>query len=86
MSHWIFLLGRTYPYWALPLVLGFAQFGIFFRRRKEKGQYVCAAMIVFLLVTTALWIFYRGDRHSDAWIRAFFFEDVFREIEGRYRQ
>ncbi len=70
--HWLFMLGKSYPYWAIALLLAFFQFGVFFRRRKEWPQYLCGMMVLTLFVTTILWFVYRGDIHSDEWIYEWF--------------
>jgi hypothetical protein len=69
MERWLFILGRAFPYWSIPTLLAFFQFGVFFRRRNEKPQYFCWFMVAALLYMTLYWFIARGDIHSDQWIR-----------------
>jgi hypothetical protein len=68
--HYVFLLLRLYPYWALPVSILFGQLGMFFRRHDNKLQWVCFGAVGFFVITTVLWAIGRGDLHSDAWVRS----------------
>jgi hypothetical protein len=70
--HFIFLLARIYPYWALPLAVLFYQLAIYFRRKNSGLQWVFFGAIAFCAVTTGLWIVFRGDLRSDIWVRSLF--------------
>jgi hypothetical protein len=68
--HWLFFMFRFFPYWALPLVLLGFETGIYFKRRRRfKGQFSCWFVAVFLAILIGVWFFYRGDVHSDHWVR-----------------
>ena len=69
--HLIFFMVRYYPVLAVCLILVAAQFGYFFRRKKDPVEFACWAMIAILAVTVGLWIYFRGDLHSDLWVRRF---------------
>jgi TctA family transporter len=67
--HYIFLLARVYPYWALPLTIVLVQLFIFFRRRKNPMRFTTGAGAVILVLGIFAWFIFRGDIHSDDWIR-----------------
>lgn len=67
--HFIFLLARVYPYWALALVMILVQLAIFFRRRESSVQWTCLGCAAFLVGGILAWFIFRGDLHSDDWIR-----------------
>lgn len=66
----LFLAARFFPYWALPVTLILFELGRFFRRRQMGMQFVCFGTAGLLILLTLLWFVFRGDLHSDAWIRA----------------
>lgn len=68
--HFVYLLARIYPYWALPCALIFAQLFYFFRRRNSPLRFSVLGCIVFLMGGLIAWIVFRGDLHSDHWVRA----------------
>jgi TctA family transporter len=70
--HFIFLLARIYPFWALPMAIVLAQLAIFFRRRESGLQYSSMAGVVLLTAGIFAWFFFRGDIHSDDWVRTIF--------------
>lgn len=70
--HWLFSTLRFFPYWALPLVLVFFETGVYFKRRLlKKRQLLCWAVSGGLILLIGVWFFYRGDLHSDRWVRNF---------------
>ena len=66
----IYLLARTFPYWALAVAVVLFQLAVFFRRRQSKLQYSLGGIIGFLILGTIAWFVFRGDLYSDHWIRA----------------
>ena len=66
----IYLLARTYPYWALAMAAVLFQLAIFFRRRQSNVQYTLGGIIGFLILGTVVWFAFRGDLYSDHWVRA----------------
>jgi hypothetical protein len=71
--HWIFAAVRFFPYAALPLVLIFYELGMHFRRRgMRKGFLFAWAIAGFFVLLTGVWFAFRGEIHSDAWVRSFF--------------
>jgi len=69
--HVAFTLARFYPYWALPVILVVIELGIFFRRRASSLQWGVFTLAGILLFMVLLWFGFRGDIHSDAWIKSF---------------
>ncbi len=69
---WIYIMARTTPYWALPLVFVFIDLMIYFRRKRSKVTYVCAGAILTLLGMTAGWVVARGDINADHWMNMVF--------------
>jgi hypothetical protein len=67
--HHVYFLARIYPYWALPLAFVMGQLGLHFRRRKFKVQYSFWGMLVLLIVSSLIWIVFRGDLNADQWVR-----------------
>lgn len=70
--HFIYLLGRIYPFWALPLIVIAVEVGIFFKRKKSKIQYYFWAAVFSLSLGILIWLLLRGDRYSDRWIHSLF--------------
>ena len=68
--HVIYAIARLVPYWALPLAFVIAEVGRYFRRRGSSKQWTCFAIAALLGILTLLWIGFRGDLHSDAWVRS----------------
>jgi hypothetical protein len=68
----IFALARYFPLIGLLLGLTFLEAGRLFRRRGQKLQYSCFFMGVLLLGLAGVWIYFRGDTHSDQWVQRFF--------------
>jgi hypothetical protein len=71
MLHFIFTLARIYPAWAVPIAFIFFELGIYYRRKNSRMQYYLWGLVVLQLLLLLLWIIFRGDIHSDQWIRAF---------------
>lgn len=69
---WIFIMARTTPYWALPLIIVLVDLMIYYRRKRAHGTYVCAGAIIMLLCMTVGWIAARGDLYSDQWLKIIF--------------
>ena len=63
---------RLYPFWAIPLCFVLFQLGNHFRRKGNKLGRVLWGLIVVIIVLLAVWAFFRGDLHSDQWVRAVF--------------
>lgn len=70
--HMLFLLMRYYPFIGGALGFAFMQIAIFLRRKVRKTQWFYWGGAVFWFLTVALWIFFRGDIHSDQWIKHWF--------------
>lgn len=71
--HLLFAIVRYFPLWALPI--GFLSFelGIALKRRGYRASGVLLLVnCVALVALSGAWIFFRGDRHSDEWVRWFF--------------
>lgn len=67
--HLVYLMARIYPYWGLAVSIVMVQIAIFYRRRKSSNQWTCLGIAGFLMTGIAVWFFYRGDLHSDDWVR-----------------
>lgn len=66
----IFAFARFVPLWATPVALVLIQIGIFFSRRKEKKLAISFFGTAFMIIVGAgLWIYFRGDLHSDEWVK-----------------
>ncbi len=70
--HTIYTLARLFPYWALPVAFLVAELGWYFRRKRSASQHFCWLTTVTLVVTAISWIAFRGDLHSDRWVRLVF--------------
>lgn len=71
--HFLFLVIRTFPYWALPLALVLAEMGIFFRRKRHRIQYLFWGAAGIILAGFVYWLVFRGDLNSAEWVRALSF-------------
>jgi drug/metabolite transporter (DMT)-like permease len=68
--HWLYFFVRFFPYIALPLVLVFFELGVHFKRRNRRGwQALCWGGSVMLIALMGTWFAFRGDIHSDTWVR-----------------
>jgi multidrug transporter EmrE-like cation transporter len=70
--HVIFAIARFFPYIALAFCFAFYELGRHLRRKSNQFQYSCWAAIVLLAILSASWFVFRGDLHSDEWIRYLF--------------
>lgn len=68
---WVYAFVRLYPFFAVPVALILVELGLHFRRRRVKTQFYFFGIAGFLLLTSFLWLFYRGDSRSDHWVRWF---------------
>ena len=69
--HVIFLLARVYPYWALAVSIVLLQIAVFYRRRDNKLQWTFVGIAGGLMLGVLAWFVFRGDIHSDSWVRFF---------------
>jgi hypothetical protein len=69
--HQLYFLARIYPYWSIPASVLLAQLGLHFHRKRSFFKWAWWIAAVLLVVGFGLWIGYRGDLHSDQWMRAF---------------
>lgn len=67
--HSFFFLAHYYPVLAVCMCTVIGQIGYFYRRKKDPIEYACWAMIAIFGITTLLWVYFRGDLHSDLWVR-----------------
>ena len=66
----IYFIAYFNPLLALPAVLAALQFAIHFKRQKKRSPTVFFVMLaLFLVLTSAAWIFFRGDLHSQKWAK-----------------
>ena len=68
--HIIFTLARIYPAWSLPTAFIFFELVIYYRRKNSKMQYYMGGLVGAQVIILLLWLIFRGDLHSDSWIRA----------------
>ena len=68
----IFSMVRFFPYWALPIVLVLGETALFAKRRnRTKLMYGCIAFVLIFVLVIVAWFFFRGDLHSDDWVKGF---------------
>jgi hypothetical protein len=71
--HSIFALVRFFPYWAIPVILVLVETALFAKRRRRTGLMIaCLTFAVLFVLTVGVWFYYRGDVHSDHWVREVF--------------
>ncbi|MBI4924390.1 MAG: hypothetical protein HY843_00580 [Bdellovibrio sp.] len=70
--HILFAAARFFPFWGFMFALIFFELGRFFRRKDSKLQYSCFLAAIVFLGFVGSWFYFRGDMHSDNWIRFFF--------------
>ena len=68
----VYALVRFYPFWGLILALTLFELGRAFRRKGSPLGYPCLGMGVSLMALVGCWIYFRGDVHSDQWVKMFF--------------
>ena len=64
-----FAILRYYPLIAIPLAGVLAELAYFMKRKGSSLQYVYWGISILLVVTSVLWGVYRGDIHSDQWLK-----------------
>lgn len=72
---WIFILFRFFPYWAFPLSIVVFELGRHFHRKRSSHQWAFFSMAGALGLLTLVWFGFRGDLHSDEWVRALMFQN-----------
>ncbi len=70
--HFVFTFVRIYPAWAVPTAFIFFELAIYYRRKNSKMQYYMGGLVGIQLLLLFLWLIFRGDIHSDYWVRAVF--------------
>jgi len=60
------------PFWALLLAISAFEVGIYYHRKKNNVKYSLCGFAGFLGLSTVLWLIFRGDIHSDQWVRSVF--------------
>ncbi|MEK7689695.1 MAG: hypothetical protein AAB425_01600 [Bdellovibrionota bacterium] len=66
----IFILAKSFPFWAIAISIACVDIGRYYRRLRRNTQHVYWGSVILLGVLTLLWIFFRGDLHSDKWVKA----------------
>lgn len=66
--HFLYTLGRLYPYWALPIILILGEVGIFFKRKGSRVEYYFWISASILSLGVIAWLIFRGDVNSDKWV------------------
>ena len=70
--HLVYFLGRVYPFIAGAMAAGSIQFAFHYRRKRSKlFRYFIAIAGIFAL-SALLWLVFRGDLHSDQWVKHLF--------------
>jgi hypothetical protein len=65
-----FAILRYFPYWAIPLVLVAFETALFARRKGRRALMIsCLFFALFAVAAVAGWFYFRGDLHSNDWIR-----------------
>jgi hypothetical protein len=67
--HLIYAAVRFFPWWALPAAFVLGELGIYLRRKRSRTQRFCWAAVSVLVALSVCWFFFRGDLHSDNWVR-----------------
>lgn len=71
----IFSVVRFFPYWGLPIVLVLGETALFAkRRRRTKLMYGCLLFVLIFISMIMAWFYFRGDLHSDDWVKGLFGE------------
>ena len=69
--HSVFVFVHFYPVLAIPAALGALQVAIHFKRKNQRTPMVLLLLAAaFCVLTSVGWMIFRGDLHSEAWIRA----------------
>jgi 4-hydroxybenzoate polyprenyltransferase len=70
LIHFIYVIAHLYPVAAIPAALGAVQLAFHFKRQKRRPPMVFLFMFaLFCVLTTAVWIFFRGDLHAQHWVK-----------------
>lgn len=66
----LYLAFRLYPVIALCLILVLVEVAFHYRRKRDIRQWYCVALGVLLFISSVVWLVFRGDLHSDDWLKA----------------
>lgn len=69
MDSWIYAGVRMFPYWGIPLVILCLELTRHFRRRLSPFQWFFGFVSVLCAMLIGVWFAFRGDLHSDEWVR-----------------
>jgi len=68
--HFIYVFAHFYPVLAIPAALGAVQLALHFKRKKKRPPMVFLFMVaLFCVLTSATWMFFRGDLHAQRWAK-----------------
>jgi uncharacterized membrane protein YfcA len=65
----IYALVRLFPFWAIPGCFILFQLGNHLRRKGDKLFRMLWGLIAIFIALLVLWFVFRGDLHSDHWVR-----------------
>lgn len=68
--HVLYIIGRLYPFLAIAIVVVLVQVAIHFKRRRDPRAIPYWVVSGILILSAVLWIVFRGDQNSDAWLNA----------------
>ena len=67
----IYLFIKIYPFFGLSMAFVCLDLARNFKRKGDAKWIAFLAMSFLSLVTTALWIYFRGDKNTEIWILNF---------------
>lgn len=68
--HFVHLIVRFYPYWALVVAFILWETGVFFKRRRQfLPMIACWFFTLLFLVGIGFYFHGRGDLYSDRWVK-----------------
>lgn len=68
----VYLAVRLFPVFAIPIAFLSFEVGRTYRRKGSVLQWSFFSLSGFLIVFSLLWVGFRGDLHSDQWVRQIF--------------
>lgn len=69
MEHWVHSIVRMFPYWAIPVMIFSLEMCRYFHRRLSPFKWFFGFVSVVLALLVGVWFAFRGDLHSDEWVR-----------------
>ena len=74
MVRLLFAIFRYYPLIMVPSAVLMAELAWYMKRKGSRSYKYYFAFSVVLVISSGVWIYFRGDLYADKWLKQLFFE------------